>query len=140
MKLLHYIFALPLIVIAALVIYCAESNEGVSFDFGTFGVTPGYNTRLVLFLFLLYGYICGRVGAWFAHAPVRHELRRQKKANRALSKEQSKLNETVTGLQQNVATLQQEKAKAQAAASVNKETLGWVNKVKDKFATPKGAK
>ena len=139
MKLLHYILALPLLVIAVWAVYCAESSEGISFDFGAFGsTTDSFSTKLVLSVFLIYGYVCGRLGAWFAHAPLRHELRRQKKANRALSKEQSKLNETVSGLQQNVATLQ-EKAKAQAAMSVNKETLGWVNKVKDKFATKKGA-
>ena len=140
MKLLHYILALPLLVVAAVAVYCADSTDGISFDFGILGsATDGLNTKLVLFVFLLYGYLCGRLGAWFAHAPVRHELRRQRKANKVLSKEQTKLNETVTGLQQNVASLQ-EKAKAQAAIPVNKETLGWVNKVKDKFATSKGLK
>lgn len=138
MKLLHYILALPLIAVAAWAIYCADSADGIAFSFWSGeSEQESFSTKLILFVFLIYGYFCGRLGAWFANAPVRHELRRQKRANKMLSKEQTKLNETVSGLQQNVASLQ-EKAKAQSAAE-NTQKKGWAGKIKSKFATKKEA-
>lgn len=138
MKLLHYILALPLIAVAAWAIYCADSADGITFSFWSGdNEQESFSTKLILFVFLIYGYFCGRLGAWFANAPVRHELRRQRKANKVLSKEQTKLNETVNGLQQNVATLQ-EKAKAQAATESSKKQ-SWAGKFKSKFAAKKEA-
>ena len=53
-------------------------------------------------MFFIFGYILGRVGAWFSYSPVRHALRMQRKENRLLNKEQAKLNETVSGLKQDI--------------------------------------
>lgn len=137
MKFLHYLIALPLLLIAAWAIYNAESNDGIAFTLWPYDkTTDSFNMQLILFLFLLYGYICGRVSSWFAHAPLRKALRQEKRANKNLTKEQSKLNQTVSGLQQNINNLQ-EQAKAQESAAksaINKETMGLLAKIKEKFA------
>lgn len=139
MKLLHYFLAIPLFVVAAWAIYGAESADGISFLlWPQEKATISWNTKLVLFVFLLYGYICGRIGAWFAYAPTRKALRQQKKANRALEKEQSELNKTVSGLKQNVSALQ-EQAKAAETASDNTQNKGILARIKQKFAASKKA-
>ena len=130
MKLLHYFLAIPLFVIAAWAIYGAESADGVSFILWAHTQTDSLNVQLVLFVFLLYGYICGRIGAWFAHSPTRRELRRQKKANRALAKEQDELNKTVSGLKQNMTALQEKAKAAENAPAPNKSILA---QIKQKF-------
>jgi cell division protein FtsB len=136
MKLLHYILALPLFIIAAWAIYSAESTDGITFLLWPQDKTSiSWNTQLVLFVFLLYGYICGRIGAWFAQAPMRRELRLQKKANRNLTKEQNELNKTVSGLKQNVTALQ-EQAKI-AVNSTETDESGILAKIKYKFLPKK---
>src|SRR5574344_2346524 len=111
MKLLHYIIELPIIVVAVWGIYVVEVQD-VGFSFS---ILPDehINVKFVLFTCLAFGYIWGKINSWFAYAPMRSELRKQKKANKNLNKEQEKLSETVDGLQKNLIGLQ-EKAKLQA--------------------------
>jgi cell division protein FtsB len=137
MKFLHYILALPFILFAAWAIYCAESADGVAFVLWPEDkMNISWNIRPVLLVVLLYGYIGGRVGSWFAQAPLRRELRQQKKTNKALTKEQNELNKTVSGLKQNVSDLQ-EKAKVAAISAPNKDT-GIMAQIKNKFGAKKG--
>lgn len=138
MKFLHYLIILPLLAAAAWIVYNADSSaEGISF-------LPWpqdcVDTKLVLIVFLLYGYIIGRIGAWFSYSPIRSDLRRQKKANKVLNIEQAKLNETVTGLKQDIVGLQ-EKAKQGNLTSVNAEkndVQAWWNGFKQKISPKKG--
>ena len=71
---------------------------------------------------------------------MRRDLRQQKKANKVLNKEHEKLNETVSGLKQNIIGLQ-EKAKTLVAenneAKKGKISL-WIENLKNKFTTKKG--
>ena len=80
-----------------------------------FGIGEGELAIIVVFGFLLFGYLWGKINSWFGSAPMRRELKQQRKANKALNKEQEKLNETVSGLKQNIAGLEQQ-AKASADA------------------------
>ncbi len=134
MKFLHYIWALPFILFAAWAIYSADSADGIAFVLWPQEKTvTSWNVKLVLLVTLIYGYIGGRVGAWFAQAPVRRELKKQKKANKILAKEQDELNKTVDGLKQNVSALQEKaKAKENNATSPNN---GIMAKIKQKFGT-----
>ena len=102
MKLLHYLIVLPLIAVAIWAIIGVEA-EGIRFPYGP---EEGFKAQYVLAVFLLLGYLLGRIGAWFGYAPLRRDLRMQKKTNRALNKEQAKLNETVTGLKQDIIGMQ----------------------------------
>jgi cell division protein FtsB len=136
MKLLHYVLALPLFIIAAWAIYGAESSDGITFILWPQEKTSiSWNTQIVLFVFLLYGYVCGRIGAWFAQAPIRKELRLQKKANRTLTKEQDELNKTVDGLKQNVTALQEQAKIAGNNSNADKNSI--FAKIKRKFSSEK---
>ena len=48
------------------------------------------------------GYLYGRMSAWSAYAPLRATLRKQKKANKMLSKEHEKLNHEHEKLNQQI--------------------------------------
>lgn len=142
MKLLHYIFELPMLAIAVWAIYSADSAEGLTFSLWPKDSEVNMNAKLVLFLFLLFGYIWGKINSWFGYAPLRRDLRQQKKTNKALNKEQEKLNETVSGLKQNIQGLQ-EKAKEMAATAPEKapeenKKTSWFSRVKAKFSPTKG--
>lgn len=134
MKFLHYIWALPFILFAAWAIYSADSADGIAFVLWPQEKTViSWNVKLVLLVTLLYGYVGGRIGSWFAQAPVRRELKQQKKANKILTKEHSELNKTVDGLKQNVSMLQ-EKAKTTEAIGAG-SNKGILAKIKQKFGS-----
>ena len=137
MKLLHYLIIVPLLILAVWVMYTADQEgDGVPFVW----YTKPLDTKLVLFVFLLYGYILGRIDAWFGYSPLRRDLRRQKKANKALNKEQEKLNETVSGLKQDIAGLQ-EKVKKETDSLITSEESNlknWWNNFKQKISAKKG--
>lgn len=137
MKLLHYLVVIPLLVAAIAAIYTADpEGEGI---FCVWYTKP-FDTKLVLVVFLVYGYILGRIGAWFGYSPLRSDLRKQKKANKALNKEQAKLNETVSGLKQDIAGLQEKnKKEAQAQAENKSEIKAWWSGFKNKMSTKKGS-
>ncbi len=135
MKFLYYLISLPLLILALWAVYGIEASEGVTFILWPENTL---NIKLILCAFLLYGFICGRLASWFAYAPMRRDLRLQKKANKALSKEHNKLNETVNGLQQNLDGLKEQVKKQEMPVSpVSQETRSWLSQVKDKFSIPK---
>ena len=136
MKFLHYLIVIPLLAVAAWAIYTADpEGEGIPC---TWYQKP-FDTKLVLVIFLLYGYILGRIGAWFGYSPLRRDLRRQKKANKVLNKEQVKLNETVSGLKQDIAGLQEKAQNQVAAAEENKKDIkAWWKGFKQKMTAKKG--
>ncbi len=122
MKFLHYLVILPLFGAALWAIFGAETvteTEGIKFPIGPEG---GFKTQYVLTVFFIFGYFTGRIGAWFGYSPLRRDLRMQKKTNKALNKEQIKLNETVTGLKQDIIGMQ---AKAQQTPNTDKKIKHW---------------
>lgn len=108
MKFLHFLIILPFAAVAVWAICCAASStDGISFaPWKEYFVNP----HLVLACATIFGYLMGRIGAWFGYSVVRRDLRAQRRTNQALNKEHVKLNETVTGLKQDLVGLQ-EKAK-----------------------------
>lgn len=137
MKFLHYLIVIPLLAVAVWAIYTADpEGDGIP----CIWYSKPFDTKLVLIIFLVYGYIIGRIGAWFGYSPLRRDLRRQKKANKALNKEQAKLNETVSGLKQDIAGLQ-EKAQKEAQNIVEdekKDIKAWWSGFKQKITAKKG--
>ena len=91
MKLLHYLIEIPFVLAALWGIYNAQVSE----DKFVMSLWPldsemHINTKLVLFIFLTYGFVWGKINSWFGAAPVRKELKLQRKTNKALNKEQEK--------------------------------------------------
>lgn len=133
MKFLHYVVALPLFICAVTVVYLADSVDGITFSPL---LKEAFNAKIVLALLLLFGYFCGRLNSWFVYFPIRRALRLEKKENKALHKEHSKLNETVTGLQQDITHL---KAEPKISSPVSHETRSLISKIKSKFSPKKEA-
>jgi len=123
MKFLHYLIIIPLIGVAVWAIIDVEA-EGIRFSYGP---EDGFKVRYVMAAFLLLGYLIGRIGAWFGYSPLRRDLRIQRKTNRALNKEQVKLNETVTGLKQDIIGMQ---AKVKQEEADKKPAGHWWQRLK----------
>jgi cell division protein FtsB len=138
MKLLHYIVELPLVIFAIWGIYNVKiMDEGLVLSLWPFERVIKVNTLPMLATFIVFGYLWGRINAWFKYAPLRRDLRLQRKTNRVLNKEHEKLNETVTGLKQDIQGLQ-EQAKANLSDYSDEPKKNWFSSIKDRFNSKKG--
>lgn len=142
MKFFHYLIILPLVAFAVWAVLSAEicaESKGICFPI-KLKDADGFKVQSVLAVFLIFGYLLGRIGAWFGYSPLRRDLRRQKKANRVLNKEHLRLNETVTGLKQDIIGIQEKaKKEIEEATSPDKQAeQNWWNKFKKKFSPKKG--
>lgn len=125
MKFFQYLIILPFVIIAILAASDAEicsETRAVCFQSVKLEGYGGFKLETVLAVFFIFGYLLGRISAWFGYSPVRSALRMQRKANRALNKEQVKLNETVSGLKQDI---MREKAQREQAANVQPKKGWW---------------
>ena len=136
MKFLHYLIVIPLLAVAAWAIYTAD-QEGIGISCSWYK-DGALKTKSVLIIFLVYGYIIGRICAWFGYSPLRRDLRQQKKTNKALNKEQAKLNETVSGLKQDIAGLQEKAMQQTTDNTESKNEVAWWQKFKQKISAKKG--
>jgi len=125
MKFLHFLIILPFAAVAVWAVCCAVSSaDGIGFaPWREYFINP----HLVLAGAIIFGYIMGRIGAWFGYSALRHDLRAQRRTNLALNKEQVKLNETVTGLKQDLVGLQE---KAKQNQSETAKSGNWWNAFK----------
>lgn len=125
MWLIKVIISLPLL--GACVLFLVQNNELVD-------LWPFYGLKIavsvVYFVLFCLGYLCGRVAAWSAYAPLRAKLKKQKKANKMLSKEHEKLNNEHEKLNQQFSSLQEEVIKVDRnnGFSLNKKIKGWFSK------------
>ncbi|MCM1324218.1 MAG: hypothetical protein NC218_08645 [Acetobacter sp.] len=129
MWLLKWLIALPLLMF--FVMFLVQNNEIVPLwpltDMEWVPV-QAVGTSVVYFVLFCIGYLCGRIAAWSAYAPLRATLRRQKKENKVLSKEHEKLNQEHEKLNQQVASLQEEADTHKSGFSLNKKIKGWFSK------------
>ena len=138
MKLLHYIIEFPLVVLAIWGVYNVKiMDASMVLSLWPFERVIKVNVLPVLVTFILFGYLLGRINAWFKYAPLRRDLKQQRKTNRVLNKEHEKLNETVTGLKQDIQGLQ-EQAKANLPDYSDESSKGWFSSLKNRFKSKKG--
>ncbi len=131
MWLLKTLIVLPLLVLVG--IFLLQNNEIV-----TLWPFPDSNVSLsvVYFMLLCLGYLFGRYAAWSAYAPLRAQLRKQKKENKILAKERERLNtehEKLSfereKLNQQIASMQEETSDvSKSGFSLNKKIKGWFSK------------
>ncbi len=117
---------IKILLMALFFVFLVQNNEMVNVwpipkDNLTVAVSVVY---LVLFCV---GYLCGRLSAWAAYAPLRATVRKQKKENKLLSKEHEKLNQEHEKLNQQISSLQEEAEKADRF-SLNRKIKGWFSK------------
>lgn len=125
MWLVKLLVALPFLLF--FVLFLVENNELVD-------VWPIPDLKVavsvVYFILFCFGYLCGRVSAWSAYAPLRAMLRKQKKENKVLSKEHEKLNHEHERLNQQITILQEEvdKGEENRPFSLNRKLKSWFSK------------
>lgn len=127
MWVLKLLIAFPLL--AFFIVFLVQNNEIVPLwpltNMEWFPVER-VGTSIVYFVLFCLGYFFGRLSAWSAYAPVRSLLRRQKKENKALSKEHAKLNHEHEVLNQQITTLQEAEKQAKAnAPKFSQRIKGW---------------
>ncbi len=126
---------IKILLMALFFVFLVQNNEMVNVwpipqDNLTVAVSVVY---LVLFCV---GYLCGRLSAWAAYAPLRAMVRKQKKENKLLSKEHEKLNQEHEKLNQQITSLQEEAERNEKTNGflLNRKIKGWFSKpsVEDK--------
>lgn len=131
MWLLKLVIALPLGIF--FIMFLISNNEIVPLwpltDIDGFPV-ESVGTSVVYLVMFCIGYLCGRLSAWSAYAPLRAKLKQQKKENKVLSKEHEKLNHEHEKLNQQFTTLQEENERTDKTSgfSLNKKIKGWFSK------------
>ena len=120
MVFLYYVLVLPIVAVIAWLLYGVETSaEGISFYPYTYDCI---NPQVVLFVFLIVGYLIGKLNSFFNYLPIRRDLRMQRKANKELNQEHEKLNTTVIGLKQDIMGLQQ-KASVNTSETIHEHNL-----------------
>lgn len=97
-------------VIAVLLVFAFVNNDLATFSLWPFNIQVTVSLSVAVLFFVALGFILGSVFSWLSYAPVRASLRRQKKQNKQLSKEQQKLVKEIEVLQENLDNLKEVEA------------------------------
>ena len=98
MNFLRMIIAIPLIIIV--VVFAVINNDFATFNLKPFDLDITVSLSVLILVLFFAGYLLGRFDAFVANAPLRANLREQKKANKALNKEHEKLNAKFSDLKE----------------------------------------
>ena len=123
------LIGLPIIIV--ILIFSFVNNDLSTFSLWPFDLEITVSWSVAILFFVVIGFWLGHLFSWMSYAPLRKDLRQQKKANKKLSKQQQILSETVSDLQGN---LEQIKAEKQAAEQPKKQ--GFFSRFKKKEAEP----
>ena len=103
MNFLRKIIEIPLIIIV--VIFAVINNDFATFNLKPFDLDITVSLSVLILVLFFAGYLLGRFDAFVANAPLRANLREQKKANKVLNKEHEKLHAKFSDLQEDFAEL-----------------------------------
>ena len=124
MGFLKILIGLPVLVI--ILIFAHFNNDLATFNLLPFDLELTVPLSVAILFFILLGFLLGGIFSWMSYAPLRKELRQQRKENKKLSKQQQILTETVSDLQGDL-----ERAKNQGDSS-QPEKSGWLGFFKKK--------
>ncbi len=125
------IIGLPLLVI--ILIFAFVNNDLATFSLWPFSIEITVSLSVAVLFFIIFGFLLGNFFSWMSYAPVRKDLRKQKKKNKKLSKQQKILADTVSDLQGN---LEQIKAEKEAQKPEKRKLFGWFGKKPEEEAEP----
>ena len=125
------IIGLPLLVI--ILIFAFVNNDLATFSLWPFSIEITVSLSVAVLFFIIFGFLLGNFFSWMSYAPVRKDLRNQKKKNKKLSKQQKILADTVSDLQGN---LEQIKAEKEAQKPEKRKLFGWFGKKTEEEAEP----
>ena len=104
------LLGLPLLVIV--LVFAFVNNDLATFNLWPFYVEVTVSLSVAIVFLVSVGFFWGCLFSWLSHAPVRKDLRKQKKKYKRLSKEQEKLAKEVEDLHENIATLKEQESSA----------------------------
>jgi len=116
-------------IFAILLIFAFVNNDLATFSLWPFSLEITVSLSVAILFFVILGFVLGSFFSWLSYAPIRKDLRKQKKKNKKLSKQQQILTETVSDLQGN---LEQIKAEKEALMP---EKASWLNFFRKKTNT-----
>ena len=96
-------------VIAVLLIFAFVNNDLATFSLWPFSAEITVSQSVAVLFFVIFGFLLGNFFSWLSYAPLRKDLKKQKKANKKLSKQQQILADTVSGLQGDLEQVKAEK-------------------------------
>lgn len=99
------LIGIPLLVV--ILVFAFVNNDLANFSLWPFGleITVSLSVAIVFLIFI--GFVIGSFFSWLSNAPVRKALRKQKKQNKRLSKEQQKMLKEMEGLHENLASFKE---------------------------------
>lgn len=130
MGFIKLLIGLPLVIV--ILVFAFVNNDLATFNLWPFYVEITVSQSVAIVSFVVFGYILDKVSSWMSYAPVRAQLRKQKKENKKLNKEQQKLTEKVSGLQENLETLKTQTAEILPPKPTLKDMMKNIFKRKEK--------
>ena len=103
------LIGLPVLIV--ILVFAFFNNELATFNLLPFDFEITVPLSVAILFFIISGFLLGSFFAWLSYAPLRQDLRRQKKKNKKLSKERQMLTEKYSDLQ---VDLEQIKAQKEA--------------------------
>ena len=100
MNYLRLLIKIPLLILV--IVFAVINNDFATFNLKPFNLNITVSLSVLILVLFFSGYVLGRIDSFVANAPLRAQLRHQRKANKALNKEQEKLHETVSSLQEDL--------------------------------------
>ncbi len=117
MSFVKMIIGLPLIVIVA--VFAFVNNDMAVFSLWPFDIEITISLSVAIIVFVVFGYIVGKLDSWLSYAPLRSALRAQQKQNKKLSREQQDLAGKIESLK---GDLENAKAKSEPPLAYLKNT------------------
>ena len=108
MGFLKVLIGLPLLVVV--LVFAFVNNDLATFNLWPFYIEVTVSLSVAIVFLVSVGFFWGCLFSWWSHAPIRKDLRKQKKKYKRLSKEQEKLAKEVEGLHENIATLKEQES------------------------------
>lgn len=97
-------------VVAILLVFAFVNNDLATFSLWPFNIQVTVSLSVAVLFFVALGFVLGSFFSWLSYAPIRASLRRQKKQNKQLSKEQQKLVKEMEALQENLDSFKEAEA------------------------------
>ena len=96
-------------IVAVILVFAFVNNNLAEFSLWPFDVEITVSQSVAVLFFVIFGFLLGNFFSWLSYAPLRKDLKQQRKANKKLSKQQQILADTVSGLQGNLEQVKAEK-------------------------------
>jgi len=122
------LIGLPVLIV--ILVFAFFNNDLATFNLMPFDAEITVPLSVAILFFIILGFLLGSFFSWLSYAPLRKDLRKQKKKNKKLSKQQQLLSEKYSNLQ---GDFEQVKAEKEA---LTPEKPSWLAFLKKKTEEP----